>query len=85
MPASKKLGRVEALAKSREAQRLVAAKGKKVTRIDLTQDNPADDTLAGLMLGPNLEQGRLGGDLKQWRKRMPRRYGVRRRRIFFNL
>ncbi len=52
VPASKKLGRVEALAMSREAQRLVAAKGKKVTRIDLTQDNPADDTLAGLMLGP---------------------------------
>ena len=35
-----------------EAHRLVAAKGKKVTTIDLHSAPPADDVLAGLMLGP---------------------------------
>ena len=34
------------------AQRLVAAKGKKVTTIDLHSAPPEDDVLAGLMLGP---------------------------------
>jgi len=34
------------------AHRLVAAKGKKVTTIDLQSAPPADDILAGLMLGP---------------------------------
>jgi arsenate reductase-like glutaredoxin family protein len=34
------------------AHRLVAAKGKKVTTIDLQSAPPADDVLAGLMLGP---------------------------------
>ena len=52
MPASRKLGRIEALAMAREAHRLVAAKGKKVTTIDLRTAPPADDVLAGLMLGP---------------------------------
>ena len=36
----------------RQAQRLVAAKGKKTTTIDLRTVPPADDVLAGLMLGP---------------------------------
>ena len=36
----------------RAAHRLVAAKGKKVTTIDLQSAPPADDVLAGLMLGP---------------------------------
>jgi len=36
---------------AREAHRLIAAKGKKVTTLDL-QTAPADDILAGLMLGP---------------------------------
>ena len=36
----------------REAHRLIAAKGKKVTTIDLRTAPPADDVLAGLMLGP---------------------------------
>jgi arsenate reductase-like glutaredoxin family protein len=36
----------------REAHRLIAAKGKKVTTIDLQTAPPADDVLAGLMLGP---------------------------------
>ena len=34
------------------AHRLIAAKGKKVTTIDLQSAPPADDVLAGLMLGP---------------------------------
>jgi len=37
---------------AREAHRLIAAKGKKVTSIDLQTAPPADDVLAGLMLGP---------------------------------
>jgi len=36
----------------REAHRLIAAKGKKVTTIDLRTAPPADEVLAGLMLGP---------------------------------
>ena len=36
----------------REAHRLIAAKGKKVTAINLRTAPPADDILAGLMLGP---------------------------------
>jgi hypothetical protein len=52
VPASRKLGRPEALALARQAQRLVAAKGKKVTRLDLLAAPPADDVLAGLLLGP---------------------------------
>ena len=34
------------------AHRLVAAKGKKVTTLDLQSAPPADDVLVGLMLGP---------------------------------
>jgi len=52
VPASRKLGRTEALAMVREAHRLIAAKGKKVTTIDLRTAPPADEVLAGLMLGP---------------------------------
>jgi arsenate reductase-like glutaredoxin family protein len=37
---------------ARAAHRLVAAKGKKVTTVDLQTMPPADDVLAGLMLGP---------------------------------
>jgi hypothetical protein len=40
------------LALARQAQRLVAAKGKKVINIDLHSAPPADDVLAGLFLGP---------------------------------
>jgi len=52
VPASRKLGRTEALAMVRAAHRLVAAKGKKVTTLDLQTAPLADDVLAGLMLGP---------------------------------
>ncbi len=37
---------------ARAAHRLIAAKGKKVTTIDLQRTPPADDVLAGLILGP---------------------------------
>jgi arsenate reductase-like glutaredoxin family protein len=37
---------------ARTAHRLIAAKGKKVTSLDLRAAPPADDVLAGLMLGP---------------------------------
>jgi arsenate reductase-like glutaredoxin family protein len=37
---------------AREAHRLVAAKGKKVTTLDLQTAPPAEDVLTGLMLGP---------------------------------
>jgi arsenate reductase-like glutaredoxin family protein len=37
---------------ARAAHRLMAAKGKKVTTINLQSAPPADDVLAGLMLGP---------------------------------
>jgi hypothetical protein len=37
---------------ARAAHRLIAAKGKKVTTLDLQSAPPADDILAGLMLGP---------------------------------
>jgi len=37
---------------ARAAHRLIAAKGKKVTTLDLQSTPPADDVLAGLMLGP---------------------------------
>ena len=37
---------------ARAAHRLIAAKGKKVTTIDLQSAPPTDDVLAGLMLGP---------------------------------
>jgi arsenate reductase-like glutaredoxin family protein len=50
--ASRKLGRAEALELTRQAQRLLAAKGKKVTAVDLAKERPSDDILAGLMLGP---------------------------------
>jgi len=37
---------------ARSAHRLIAAKGKKVTTLDLQTAPPADEVLAGLMLGP---------------------------------
>jgi hypothetical protein len=37
---------------ARQARRLIAARGKKITTIDLHTAPPADDVLAGLLLGP---------------------------------
>ncbi len=50
--ANKKLGRDDALAMARQAQRLIAAKGKKVTAVEMASDAPSDEELAKLMLGP---------------------------------
>ncbi len=50
--ASQKLGRDAALGMARQAKRLIAAKGKKVTAVDVTSTTPSDDELAALMLGP---------------------------------
>jgi hypothetical protein len=50
--ASKKLGRAEALTMARQATRLIAIKGKKVTSLDLAGGQPSDDQVAALMLGP---------------------------------
>lgn len=52
MSANKKLGRDEALTMARQAQRLIAAKGKKVTAVDIASEAPSDEELAKLMLGP---------------------------------
>ena len=37
---------------ARQAHRLIAAKGKKVTTLELSQAQPSDAVLADLMLGP---------------------------------
>jgi hypothetical protein len=37
---------------ARQARRLIAAKGKKVTTLEPTATSPSDDALADLMLGP---------------------------------
>jgi arsenate reductase-like glutaredoxin family protein len=37
---------------ARQARQLIAAKGKKVTTLELAPASPSDDTLADLMLGP---------------------------------
>ena len=37
---------------ARAAHRLIAARGKKVTTVDLQTTPPADEALAGLLLGP---------------------------------
>jgi arsenate reductase-like glutaredoxin family protein len=50
--ANKKLQRDDAIAMARQARRLIAAKGKKVTRVDLGSEQPSGDDLAKLMLGP---------------------------------
>ena len=44
--------RADALKLARAASELIAAKGKKVVRVNLKKDKPDDDQLAGLMLGP---------------------------------
>ncbi len=50
--AGKKLQRDDALAMARKARRLIAAKGKQVTSVEITKDQPSDDDLATLLLGP---------------------------------
>ena len=46
-----KLGRADALSIARQADEVIAARGKKVVRIRLA-DKPSDDELAAVILGP---------------------------------
>jgi hypothetical protein len=46
-------GRDEALKLARSAERVIAARGKKVVVFDMTRDPPDDDTLAAHLLGPS--------------------------------
>lgn len=46
-------GRDEAIKLARSAERVVAARGKKVAVFDMTNDPPDDDTLAAHLLGPS--------------------------------
>ena len=48
-----RLGPAEALALARKHDRLVAARGKKVVTIDLKKDNPDDEALLAVLLGPS--------------------------------
>jgi arsenate reductase-like glutaredoxin family protein len=50
--AKEKRGREEAIALARSAERVVAARGKKVVVFDMAEDAPDDDTLAAHILGP---------------------------------
>ena len=52
VPASRKLGLNDALELVRQADRLVVAKGRKLTELDLGAEAPSDDTVSKLMLGP---------------------------------
>jgi hypothetical protein len=45
-------GRAAALALARSADKVVAAKGKKVVTFDMKKDPPDDDTLVAHLLGP---------------------------------
>ncbi|MCR9199197.1 MAG: hypothetical protein NXI04_11160 [Planctomycetaceae bacterium] len=45
-------GAEEAVALLKGMSKMVVAKGKKVTEVDLKKDRPADEELAKLMLGP---------------------------------
>lgn len=47
-----KMGRDEALALAKQADRVIAMKGKKVVRFERKKDPPDDDTLAAHLLGP---------------------------------
>ena len=52
VPASRRLGISDAVALVENADRLVVAKGKKLTELDLNSESPTDDVVAKLMLGP---------------------------------
>lgn len=52
----RKLERPDALRLARQADALIAAKGRKVVRVDLRREKPSPDELAALLLGPT---GRL--------------------------
>lgn len=46
-----KIGPAEALALARSMKRLVAARGAKITTLDLAKDAPSDETLLALLIG----------------------------------
>jgi arsenate reductase-like glutaredoxin family protein len=50
--AKAKLGAAEALKHARQADRVIVAKGKKVTIFDMKKDAPDNETLLKHMLGP---------------------------------
>lgn len=52
IPASRKLGLGDARALVEQADRLVVAKGKKLTELDVGAEPPTDDAVTRLMLGP---------------------------------
>jgi arsenate reductase-like glutaredoxin family protein len=45
-------GRKEALELVKDVDEVVASKGKKVVRFNLKKDNPSEDELAAVLLGP---------------------------------
>ncbi len=47
-----RLGRDEALALARKAEKIVVARGNKIVTFDMKTDPPDDDTLAAHLLGP---------------------------------
>ena len=47
-----KRGRDEAIELARSAERVVAARGKKIVVFDMTNDPPDDDALSAHLLGP---------------------------------
>ena len=52
VPASRKLGINDAMALVGQADRLVVAKGKRLTELDLNTEMPTNDVVAKHMLGP---------------------------------
>jgi arsenate reductase-like glutaredoxin family protein len=48
-----RMGPVEALALARKAERLVAVRGKKVVTFNMTKDQPDDEALLAVLLGPS--------------------------------
>jgi arsenate reductase-like glutaredoxin family protein len=48
-----RMGPAEALALARKADRVVAARGKKVVELDMKKDAPNDETLLAVLLGPS--------------------------------
>lgn len=46
-------GPKQALELAKQAQRIVAARGKKVVTLDLKKDRPDDDAILSLLLGPS--------------------------------
>jgi len=46
------MGPTEALALAHEADRVVAARGKKVVTFDMKKDRPDDEALLAVLLGP---------------------------------